>query len=233
MGFGAAAAPAAAWAPTDASVPVLAWYRADLGVTAPANVVSAVDDQSGAGDANRNQTGAATLIPTDAAYGNQSTVSHSAQTLLRVGTWTTTPAAPISIVFIGEATSGNKGALGDTTANDLLWSSSGTWAFYSGGNLDSGVACTSPSAVLFTDDGTGGGSAAKIYVNNLSTPAATSATAFLAANGLNVGNGAGAVPNLTGKWAEIIVFDGVLTPTDVANLVTYLNTTRAYGIAVT
>lgn len=230
---GRAGGATAAWAPTAASVPLLAWYRADLGVTAPANVVSQVDDQSGAADANRNQTGTATLVPTDATYGNQASVSHAAQTLARVGTWTTTPAAPITVVIIGEIDSSNKGVLGDTASSNLFWSSGANWAFYDGATLDSGVDATTPAAMMFTDDGTGGAAAAKIYVNDLSTPAATTTTMFNAANGLDIGSGAGLVPNFTGKWAEIIIFDGVLTPTDVDDLKDYLNTTRAYGIAVT
>ncbi len=223
----------AAWSPLLASVPVRAWYRADLGVTAAGSAVSAVADQSGAGDANRNQTGAPTLNAVDAAYGGRSTISHVAQKLTSAGAWSASVAKPISLVFVGEASSGNKGVLGNTAAGEILWSSSGTWAFYNGGNLDSLVACTSPSVVLLTDDGTGGAAATKLYVNNLTTPAATSVTAFLSANGLDIGNGAGVVPNLTGKWAEVMVFAGVLTAGDVTSLRSYLNTTRAYGIAVT
>jgi hypothetical protein len=41
------------------------------------------------------------------------------------------------------------------------------------------------------------------------------------------------VGNLIGTEAEIIVWGGILSATDKANLVTYLNTTRAYGITVT
>jgi hypothetical protein len=88
--------------------------------------------------------------------------------------------------------------------------------------------------MMVSDDGTGGAAACSVFVNNLSTPAASGITVFSGiGNGIDIARGAAGVPNLTGSIAEVIVFAGILPPADLINLKAYLNTTRAYGIAVT
>jgi hypothetical protein len=67
-----------------------AWFRADLGVSI-ATGISQWLDQSGAGDASRHLAQASgpaqpTLVASDAAYNNQSTVAGNGATWLR-STW--------------------------------------------------------------------------------------------------------------------------------------------------
>lgn len=93
-----------------------------------------------------------------------------------------------------------------------------------------------PSAIAFSDDGTGAADAAKLFVDNLSVPVNTSVTrlgASLPADRFNLGDDAAIIAvKFSGTMAEAIFFPGILSPADKVNLVHYLNVTRAYGIAV-
>jgi hypothetical protein len=245
MGLGALrrhpTASAVVWAPTSASVPTRAWYRADRGVGfGTGSQVATLADQSGAGDANRNLNQATagsrpSQTAADAAYGNQATLVFAGHSLPRTGTWSVTPVTPVTIIVIGNATAASA-FLSEGATTDMIWTSADASGarFYSGGtNPVTSIAVSSPSAIMLTDDGTGGAAACKMYVNNLTTPAVSTTTNFLAANGIDLGVGVVGVANLTGKIAEVIVWAGIPSGTDMTNLRTYLNTTRAYGIAVT
>lgn len=217
------------WAPTDASVPVLAWYKADAGVTGSAPV-TAIADQSGVGDANRNQSASLGTL-NGSQYGGAQTISDLRAT--SGGAWSTTPAAPITILVIGELDS-VKSFISNGVDENMLWYNGTEAKFYSlAGALSSGVAVNVPSAVMFSDDGTGAGDAAKLFVGSITVPAASGATMFSACNKLDIGIGVAGVGSMVGKVAEIIVWDGDLSAADKTNLITYLNDTRAYGLGVT
>lgn len=228
------------WSPPDASVVLRAWYRADLGVTEVGGTVSAWDDQSGAGDANRDLAGAIGTMPSyvasDAAYGNNSVLTFSGDKLVRAGNWSSTPATPITIVVVGEVSGAVSAMLSDGAAADMIWDDGSEGKFYSDGfapNLFSGVSLATPQVVMVSDDGSGGAAAAKIFVTNLTTAAADDLTTFQPVNGFDVGVGVAGVSDLTGKIAEIIVWAGILSAGDLTSLRDYLNTTRAYGLSVT
>jgi len=232
------------WSPKDASVPLLAWYRADTAHDAGLGQVDVWPDQSGVGDANRNQTrtasAAVTLNAADASYGGKPTVSFATGHLQCGGAWSTALAAPISILIIGESSlAGSQALISDGAGVNMIWDNGSNEVFYQGAsNSPTAPRATSPSAVLFSDDGSGSASAAKLFVNDLTTPGGTDSSRFVAPGGspgnrLNIAHGVAGVSDPIGKIAEVMVFAGILTPTDKANLKTYLNSTRAYGIPVT
>lgn len=237
VGVGSVASPdasVAAWTPTSASIPLLAWYRADVGVTdVGGGEVSTVLDQSPAGDANRNLTSdgmGVTLNAADAAYGNQATLSFDGATsLLRDGDWLTAPDVPISIVIVGEGSYATSficdGAVGPPY--NLIWSAGAGLQAYNGTAITGGSA-TTPCIMLYEDDGV----TANLYVTDLSTPVATDATVFTTGTGFDLGLGNAGVSKLLGKEAEVIIFNGVLSSIDKDNLKTYFSTTRAYGLDV-
>ena len=230
------------WAPTDASVPVLAWYRADLGVTESGGRVSALADQSGQTDANRNQVASGADRPgysaSDAGYGGNPVVTFDgSQSVAAAGAFSTAVVGPISILVIGQAAA--ECAIVGSSATEMVYANvSGEAAVYgpTNGALSSGLSAASPCAILVTDDGTGGGAATKIFVGDLTTAAVSDVTRWESSTLLALGSGGtggfSGYGRLVGKLAEVIVFGGILTPTDKVALVTYLNTTRAYGLGV-
>jgi len=218
-----------------ASVPLLVWYRADLGLTG-VSPITGIGDQSGLSDPNRNQTVTnGTLNVTDATYGGKATI-YDLQTT-RAGTWTNTPAVPITIIVVGEITNVSNGAfLSDPdTGQDMLWKDPLFAKFFTlSGALFSNVDISTPSVTMFSDDGSGDADAAKIYVNDLTTPNNYDVTVFQPVNGLDIDRGVAGVSDFSGgKIAEIIIYKGILTTDDLTNLRVYLNVIRAYGIAVT
>jgi hypothetical protein len=236
-----------AWSPTNATVPVLAWYRADTahddgGGTGEIDVWP---DQSGAGDANRNQVPSGAhgsgfrpiKVATDPDYGGRPSVQGSGtQFLQSTGVWSLSPAVPITILVIGKVNVGS--ALlsglsgGGTTGYNLLWSN---FQFYNAafGTVSATGPLGAPTAIMFEDDGTASAAAARLYFNDLTTSAGFSTTSMTAAPGFDLLKADAGVGNLNGSEAEVVIFAGILTPSDKANLVRYLNVTRAYGIAVT
>lgn len=246
FGFGAGprqkkvAAAGGGWSPPDASVTLRAWYRPDLGLTEAGGLVSAWLDQSGQGDANRNQSAAGAARPgytaSDAAYGNKPVVTgNGSQVMTAGGAWSWAPNPAITILVVGEAAASSS-FLGDSTTNNMVYANAtpneAVYGAVAGANVGTGNPAT-PCAVMYTDSGSGG-SAANIYINDLDTPTFTGATIFDGATRLDLLSGfGGGFGSLVGKLAEIIVWGGVINATDKGNIVTYLNATRAYGLGIT
>ncbi len=234
-------APPPTWAPPDSAVPLLAWYRADLGVTASSNLVTAWADQSGAADANRDQVAAGGLRPlrtvSDGSFGGKPSIGDNGTTqyLLSGGAWSASPTPPLSVLVVGISTGTSVSFMADATSGDMLWAdASGFETLYStgGGSKHGTVSTASACAILYTDDGSGGAAAAKLYVNDLSTPADTFTTSWTAATAIDLMKSVAGVGVLSGRMAEVIIWDGVLAG-DLSDLVPYLNITRAYGLGVT
>lgn len=234
------------WTPKNASVSLLAWYRADSAVQSLGTVTS-WPDQSGSGDANRNQSAFATPAynAVDANYNGQPSVSSAGTSYFSsAGVWSVAPANPISIVVVGmtAASTAFLSAIagGGTTAYDLLWSNgANALQFYNGGYggggspSAAGVPVNAPCAIVFEDDGGAGGTASRLFVNNLSSAAATSTSAFTTTVGVDLMKSDAGVSTINGSLAEVLIYAGILSTADKTNLKAYLNTTRAYGIPVT
>jgi hypothetical protein len=228
----------AIWAPTSASVPLRAWYRMDLGISVSGGVVDSLADQSGAGDTNRNQSASGAARPsysaTNGLYNNRPTITGDTSKMLSsAGAWSTAPfTAPFSLVIVGHAAS--LSAFVADGGSNMVWADaagSGKAEYYVSGNrLTATSLVTSASGTLITDDGTGGASAAKIYVNSFGTPQTTRTTiADASGTVMDLMRSHSGVSQLDGTLAEVILWSGILTPTDASNLVTYLNGLYALG----
>ncbi len=230
---------ASAWAPPDASVGTKLWYRADLGLTQAGGLVSYLIDQSGLSDSGRDQSASGADRPgyvgADAGYGGKPVLTFDGSQRMLSGTFAAAIATAVSVVMVGQITS-DSGAFSDGVDDNMIFKSTGNIYFYGAAQGPSPLVTatvTSPCCIMLTDDGTGGGSALKMYVNDTTTVAGAGPTNWGSTTALDLGLDVAAVGKFVGKLAELIVFGGVLTAPDVAHLVTYLNSTRAYGIAVT
>lgn len=232
---------AVAWTPPSASLTTLAWFRADIGLTQSGGLATSWLNQGGGGDTNRNQSAAGAARPgftaSDASYGGKAVITGTGtQVFASGGAWSLTPNPPVTVIIIGE-TAATSAFVGDPTTTNMLYAdASGHESVY--GSVTAAqtgtVLVTSAKAFMFTDDGTGGAAAAKLYVNNFTTASSTFTTWWSTLSRLDMLSGfSGAYPMLTGKIAEVIVYRGIIAGTDLTNLRAYLNTTRAYGITVT
>jgi hypothetical protein len=230
------------WSPRKASVPLIAWYRADLGVSQSSGIVSDWADQSGFGDANRNLTqpgvNKPTLVAASAAYGNQTILDFASAWLERPGAWSVNyggVGSPLTVVFVGDTSASQSSFISSDVASNLLWAYIGgaIVQWYPGGPSGSVADPSLPAAYVFTDDGGALSDSAKLYRNNFATPIATSVQATTSCTGFDVGKASSGIANLTGRCAEVMFFSGVLTAADLKNLSTYFNVLRKYGIPCT
>jgi hypothetical protein len=231
---------AAAWTPPDASVGTKLWYRADLGAGVTAGLLDSLADQSGLADAGRNQTSLLGNRPNysaaDAGYGGKATMSMAGAQRMLSGVFNAAIAAPVTVVAVGEMTA-DSAMFSNGVNGDMIFKSVGNVYFYGaaqGAQPLMAANVTVPCVIMYSDDGTAAADAGKIYVNSLSGAAGGSGlTNWGSTTEIDLGLDVVAAGQLVGKLAEVIVFGGILSAGDKANLVTYLNVTRAYGIGVT
>jgi hypothetical protein len=154
-----------------------AWYLMSAGVTLAAGNVTALADQSGTGDANKNLTkvgvGDITHNAIDAAYGNQSTgTTLFSGARLEGPNWAASLPQPFTAYAVGHITN-NGGRLFDSlTGRCLLARLADVWTFYAGGGFIAAPASTpgSPSKVCVVFNGV----SSAIYVGgDFSVAAAT------------------------------------------------------------
>ena len=245
---------AAAWAPSDLSA-IVAWYRADLGVTESGGLVSAWADQIGSNDlAQGNSTYRPTLVSSDANFNSQATLSFSADCLYSAASswWHIADGTSLTSLVVWRATSLASAAYPLNTRN---FNTQGGWAhradlarFY--------VADSGASNSDFASDSTGyststvyvsaglmrenGASADDIslWINGTecdspvvgaysfgNIAAAASREFLVGAAGTTGGSG------LVGHVAEVIYVAGLLSSGEDASLASYLNT--RYGLSLT
>jgi hypothetical protein len=230
-----------AWAPINASVPTLAWYLpsfASCDLIDGLTHVTRMYDLSGHGDANRDQVRAAVgqepnYSNADADYGGKPSISSDGvRGLLTVGAWSAAPTPPLTMLVVGKCAANAAYLSGRNAAGNLLWQFGNNVQFYNGPALSLAQLANTPGVMMFEDDGTASGTAARIFLNDLTNPVASGATCASADTGYNVITGDAGVGPLNGSEAEIIFWSGILSPADKAKLVTYLNVTRAYGLPV-
>ncbi len=241
-------APPPAWVPTDFSGGATEWWmRADLGVTVNgSNRITSMLDQSGAGDSNRDQItgpdGEANMptLVTSALFGGKSHVAGSGSGYLSsVASWAGAfpLSPPYSILAVARFDTDIAGIFGDgDNNNNMVWlhlGSGGIKWYTSGVSLNSGLDTLSEFALLITDDGTAAADANKLYVNDFSTPLAASVTKpSNPLQQIDLMRGVSGVANAGGQVAEVSIWSGVPAGTDINDLRTYLDTTRAYGIVI-
>lgn len=220
---------------TPASVSgVLAWYRADLGVTTSTGV-SGWSDQSGSGDAGRNLTQATgtkqpSVNASDASYKNKPTLSFASGSgqYLTSGAWSTgSMSEPYTIFIVGndDGTSTNQvfvdnqiGASGES----LLWNLGGVYAV---GAVSSGIAASATPKVIIAQHN-GASSSINVSASTATPISAPSETM----TGITAGASIAPGTYLNGKIAEMAFWARALTPTEVAALNTYAH--NRYGILI-
>lgn len=237
LGFGGGGA-SAGFAPS-ALTGVLAWFRADLGVTNVSGKASAWANQI-AGDSNTNLAqGTAGLRPTisasDALYNNQAVLVGGATIFMASGTWAAPLAQPFTWFAIGNDSGGSgsqyfiegniSGANRSILGVEVL---SGAYSTYSGSQLVAGTRTSAPRMIGGSNDNAGTSS---VFVDSMT------ASATVGAGGIG-GNGITALTAMASyagtanldKLAEIIICSGAMSAPDRALLRSYFNARYAMSI---
>lgn len=215
---------------------LLAWYRADLGITLNGSNVSGWADQSGNGDANRNATQGTganqpTFTASSASYAGRPVVTYTstAGCCLVTGTWSAAMVQPVTLFVVGHTTVGTNQYACDSLnsgaqmAINNLGSNVGIFA---GSQLASGVAITNVPAFCY---GIFNGATSKVAVN-AKTAQGSGAAGANGAAGLTLGNWAGQSLPMTGPMAELFVASGVPSAATIAALAGYVST--RYGLVI-
>ena len=230
------------WAPTAASVGCQLWYRPDLGVTESGGLVSAIADQSGTSDSNKNQAASGAdrigYSASDAAYGGKPVFTFSgSQAMAAAGVFSAAAARPLTIVIVGQNGADAAWFSEAVTKNTLFASSGFVYASSNGTGAASFGArhlAEAPSVLMIECDAAALVTSMRSFVGDLTTEKAHNYPSFYPnVPRINFGEGVNGTARWSGKCAEFIVFGGILTSGDKAALVTYLNETRSYGLGVT
>jgi hypothetical protein len=211
---------------------LVALYDPTQGLTQASNLVSAWNDQSGTGDSNKNLTAAGAARPTynatDAAYGNQPTLSFAgAQWLEGAGAWASPQAQPATWYVVGESTvSGGRLIDGDATGRNAFVDNTGNMSLYAGtafignGGNAKAVYC-----------GVFNGASSALYVSTITTPTTTGNPGSNACNRCVVGAFDGGVGPLTGKVAYVLGYSGSHSASQRGQVMNFLG--ARFGISVT
>ena len=196
---------AAAFLPTQLQGCIL-WLRPDPGTYTIATGISRLNDLSSAGNNATQATGSAqpTLNASDAAYGNQPTMSFvgaSSQQLLRLS-MVGSNSQPVTMIVIGNTSLVSSGLVTFNTA-EMFCDSSSTIKINAGTALSSSTSAASPCIMAAVFNST-----SQLYVNSSLAPAVSGSagSSGFGTGTLVVGQGAGA--QLTGKIAEVILYNG-------------------------
>jgi len=201
---------------------LLAWYRADLGVTWNGTNVSAVADQSGTGDANKdlafgpNLGAAPGLNPCNTAFNNQPTFTTTSTGFLRSSAFTTAPTQPYTIYSCQFQTSGTtgvqqvaydgRGNTGTADRSELTTTAgSGVAKFFAGATLSSGVSMTGIVTIVCC---VVNGSSGKILVNKYSSADASGNVGTQTISGVTLCNAGPGSTVWQGDFAEYIIYSG-------------------------
>jgi hypothetical protein len=218
--------------PTNLSGLVL-WLRADLGVTLNGGNVSAWNDQSGTGDANKNVLQAVAgnqplYNSTTPAYNNKPSVQGAAGKWLAGTPWAAALAQPYTVFIVGNTNGAAGSVFWDTAGGGgtaSMQGAGGTGVVNMGAGLSSLTPVTTPS--VFGADINGG--ASKTYVNartatNTGNAGALGLTSTTVLNDVSHG-----FPEV-GPLAEVVIYNRILSSSERAALMTYLGARYAITI---
>lgn len=233
------------------------WLRADRGTTL--TEVTGWDDQSGAGDANRNfvreNVNGPTFVASDPAFGDKPTLDFSSGNLSMVGAWSDAPVGqPFTIIIVGKddaLDAGHRPWIGDADVNEWYMATcpltpdlTGPPHFISSAStpspddteLQSTTIDTGQPVVWmyeFSDPNSStmriNSQATEVLIQRGGSGSADSGIAELGR--LAIGWAFGTGVGLVGKIAEIIIVDGILGDAQRSSLLSYLG--GRYAISVT
>lgn len=226
----------AGFVPTDIAGLKL-WLRADMGVTESGGAVSAWADQSGTGDTNKNVVqGTAANKPTytasHASYGNKPAIVFDLDDQLLSAAWAVALAQPLTLFLAGHTTTRTTNhymfdnrtdpsqcALYDSTAGSGV-------TIYAGAAIAAAVASTDPKITCCVFNG-----ASSTILVNQKTAQATGNAGANGLTGTSIGNyAAGGSFGNNGPVAEVIVYSGALSASDIDRVMDYLG--ARYGITI-
>jgi hypothetical protein len=212
---------------------IQAWYKADKAITIGTGV-SAWGDQSGIGDGYRNALQANTsLQPTynsaDGYFNYKPSITFSGSQGLQTGNWTSPITQPCTYVIVGKGGQNAKYFIDSLNGavQMALYDSLGYLQLYS----------PSPRGTAYLDGYPGimivqWNSPSSTYFNgNQNTPVLIGNTGTNGAAGLTIGNYAGMTAAAGSTIAEILVYNRVLTSTEIININNYLSV--KYNITIT
>lgn len=206
-------------------------FRCDLGATFATGRISALADQSGLGDSNRNASQAVAgnrpiYNATDAAFNNEPTIEDDdGFRYLATGTWSSTYAQATTVIVVGTIT--NRLVDGHTAGNRQgILVQGGHWSMYAGTSvIESAVAVGKGIAAAIFD-----GASSKLYVNSSAAPAVTGNPGTHALDVMGLLNTADGASGSTGdKVAEILAYSRALTQPELAQIFAYANARYAGG----
>jgi len=213
---------------------LVSWLRADMGITLNGSNVSAWADQSGNGNHVTQATAVKqpTYVASDASYNGLPTVSFGgAQSMNTAALLPSSPIAqPITMILAGQTHQSPGGS--------FLCEFSGTrFLFYyttigpdlrvfaNGSELLDNVNVADQKHVYAAQFN---GAASALYIDNSQTAAASGTVGAGSLTDLAVGSESGTANFLTGKIAEVIVYNSVISPIQRSTLFAYLGS--RYGI---
>ena len=220
---------------------LVAWYRADLGITTVTGAVSAWADQSGVGTGKTLAQGTAANRPaynaSDAGYNNQPTMTFDGSNdRLASGAWSAYPSSPTTGFIVGNTNGvpSQQVYFDSISAQRYLFDNNSELAgddlrfFRSNGVLGANGKDSSIKHIAgFVDNGV----SSSLYWNS-ATNVGTGNSGASSPTGLTVGSDQAQTGGfLSGKIAEIIIYSRALSAQEIAALLNYFGT--RYGITIT
>jgi hypothetical protein len=230
---GEGASPQSVWSPAMIGGQVL-WLRADIG-TVIATGVSQWNDQSGQGNNVSQVTGSKqpTRNIIDPVYNNQSTLSFASASsqYLVSGTWGSSPSVT-TIIIVGEMDGNTQYFIDGITSsnrNAIFFDASKNFSSYQGTTTLAFGAPTPGSPHVWATQFTGTAANA-MFQDNSQTPVITGNSGTNLLTGTIIGSYYGPGDYLQGKIAEVIIYNSVLSPSQMSTVFHYLG--ARYGITV-
>jgi hypothetical protein len=220
------------------------WLRSDKGVTLSGSMVTGWADQSGTGDTNKNMVGGGgsanpTYNTSDSSYNNYPSINFAdaSSQFMNSGTWTTSIAQPYTIFVVGndDGTSGAGAEVfvgGATVTNPWFYNNAGLYSLLAGGTDFTSISATGIPEV-FRGEYNGSSSTlsvSKTTPNTSGTVGAGSIGAGTSGVWLGTDEQYESSHFLNGKIVEVIVYNSILSSSNVALVQNYLS--ARYAIAI-
>lgn len=214
----------------------IGWWRGDLGVTTATGV--SVWANQVAGDANSNFVQATTgkqptLSAGNAAWNGQTVLtSNGTKAMQSVGTWAVSLAQPKTYICVGRQTTAdanNRQFMDGVVGRQIAFgaATTGNISTFSSGTLSSTTTWLNNKRVVLI---AANGASSSIFVDDSATAKATGNPGASTPTGLILGWAASDANTWIGEWAELIVYNRLLTAAERLTIFQYLG--ARYAITV-